>query len=77
MNRLCEECEEPIPQARLDLVPETTLCVACQSENDVQKYKGLRPATNEAGQVAGCDNDIIRDQGKLKDLKFPTRRVCK
>ena len=27
----CVECEEPIPMARLRLVPEATLCVACAS----------------------------------------------
>ena len=29
---LCEECGTRIPKERLLLVPETTLCVACQTE---------------------------------------------
>lgn len=29
---LCEECGTPIPRERLLIVPETTLCVACQRE---------------------------------------------
>lgn len=29
---LCEECGTPIPRERLIIVPETTLCVACQRE---------------------------------------------
>ena len=27
----CESCGKPIPQARLEAVPEATLCVACKS----------------------------------------------
>jgi len=29
---ICEECERPIPEARLMIVPEAVLCVACQQE---------------------------------------------
>lgn len=29
---ICEACEEPIALARLRLVPESTLCVACANE---------------------------------------------
>ena len=27
----CEECDEPIPPARLKAIPTATLCVPCQS----------------------------------------------
>ena len=74
---LCEECGEPIPQKRLDINPETTMCVTCLNDNDVVRYKGIRSTTDEAGQVTGCESEIIRNQKRLKDLKFPTRRVCK
>ena len=30
----CEECGEPIPQARRDAIPGVKLCVACQTERD-------------------------------------------
>ncbi|WP_428560955.1 MAG: DksA/TraR family C4-type zinc finger protein [Solidesulfovibrio sp. DCME] len=30
----CEECGEPIPQARRKALPGVRLCVACQSEHD-------------------------------------------
>ena len=30
----CEECGEPIPQARREAVPGVRLCVACQAEHD-------------------------------------------
>lgn len=33
----CEECAEPIPEARREAVPGVRLCVACQSELDQQQ----------------------------------------
>jgi phage/conjugal plasmid C-4 type zinc finger TraR family protein len=30
----CEECGEPIPDARRKAVPGVRLCIACQSERD-------------------------------------------
>lgn len=36
----CEECDEPIPQARREAMPGVRLCVACQSGHD----KEWRPA---------------------------------
>ena len=30
----CEECSEPIPEARRQAVPGVRLCIACQSEAD-------------------------------------------
>ena len=31
---LCSECEEPISQKRLKILPETTVCMACIKERD-------------------------------------------
>ena len=31
---LCDECEEEIPWARLEALPYTTLCTACQAKRD-------------------------------------------
>lgn len=36
----CEECGDPIPQARREAVPGVRLCVACQSEVDAQHAAG-------------------------------------
>ncbi|HET9679575.1 MAG TPA: DksA/TraR family C4-type zinc finger protein [Gammaproteobacteria bacterium] len=33
----CEECGQPIPQARRDAVPGVRLCINCQSEQDEQQ----------------------------------------
>ncbi|MDT1063695.1 DksA/TraR family C4-type zinc finger protein [Paracoccus sp. CPCC 101403] len=30
----CDECDEPIPQARRDAIPGVRLCVACQGKHD-------------------------------------------
>lgn len=32
----CEECEEPIPDARRRAVPGVRLCIACQADRDQQ-----------------------------------------
>jgi DnaK suppressor protein len=31
---LCEDCEEPIPQRRLELMPWARLCIDCQSRRE-------------------------------------------
>jgi len=33
---ICEVCGEPIPKARLRVVPHARLCVACKREEEVQ-----------------------------------------
>ena len=33
----CEECDEPIPQARREAVKGVRLCIICQSELDKQR----------------------------------------
>ncbi|MCB8888698.1 DksA/TraR family C4-type zinc finger protein [Vreelandella malpeensis] len=30
----CEECDEPIPEARRKAMPGVKLCIACQAERD-------------------------------------------
>ncbi len=32
MERLCKDCGEPIPEARLKARPTATLCVGCQEQ---------------------------------------------
>lgn len=36
---LCDECDEPIPEARRQAIPGVRLCVVCQSGRD----KAFRP----------------------------------
>jgi len=35
-RRECEECGEPIPEARRQAVPGVRLCIACQSARDAE-----------------------------------------
>jgi DnaK suppressor protein len=41
---ICEECGEPIPNERLLIVPEATLCVSCQ--RDLEKFDQMRNMAN-------------------------------
>ena len=38
---LCERCGQPIDPARLEVLPEATLCIACQSEVERLRKRGL------------------------------------
>jgi DnaK suppressor protein len=39
---LCTECEEPISEKRLELMPYVELCVECQQASDGQRKTGGR-----------------------------------
>ena len=43
----CEECEEPIPEARRHAVPGVRLCVNCQSEQE--KSQPITTSFNRRG----------------------------
>ena len=34
MARVCQGCQRPIPRERLEVFPDTRLCVACQTQDD-------------------------------------------
>jgi DnaK suppressor protein len=38
----CEECDEPIPPARLKAMPTATLCVRCQSAAELRASRATR-----------------------------------
>ena len=42
MFGLCTECEEPIPEKRLELMPYVELCVECQQASDGPRRGGSR-----------------------------------
>ncbi len=44
---VCEDCDEPIPEARRKAVPGVRRCVACQAEADEQKT--FDPGYNRRG----------------------------
>ena len=43
----CERCGEPIEEARLEVKPDTTLCLKCQREVEklTKRNRGVRPPT--------------------------------
>jgi DnaK suppressor protein len=43
---LCEECEEEIPEKRLDHMPYATLCAECQSAHDPKRGQTRRKITD-------------------------------
>ncbi|MGR2739156.1 DksA/TraR family C4-type zinc finger protein [Billgrantia sp. Q4P2] len=49
----CEECEEPIPQARREAMPGVRLCIACQNERDKQRtvYSGYNRRGSKDSQL--------------------------
>ena len=44
----CESCGKPIARARLDALPEATLCIACKAESEgrLPAGRGREPAAN-------------------------------
>jgi DnaK suppressor protein len=44
---ICERCGEPIDPARLEVVPEATLCVQCKSI--VERQSRIRTTTSQFG----------------------------
>jgi DnaK suppressor protein len=44
---ICERCSEPIDPARLEVVPEATLCVQCKSI--VERQSRVRTTTSQFG----------------------------
>ena len=66
---LCENCERRIPEGRLLVVPEATLCVACQSE--MEKWESTRGSTKKSHRASRGrrrfewhdEDDVIENEG--------------
>lgn len=43
---LCQDCEEPIPWKRLELMPYATLCAICQGKRDPQRGAARKKITD-------------------------------
>jgi DnaK suppressor protein len=61
---LCEECGERIPQKRLLIVPEATLCVSCQT--DLEKLDSRKSFAERAFGPVGKER--ARAWGDMADL---------
>ena len=58
---LCENCQEKIPVGRLNALPYTTLCIACQRE--LERY----PTWGRGGSVGNWEN--VFDASRYDDHK--------
>ncbi|MGD0152635.1 MAG: TraR/DksA C4-type zinc finger protein [Thermacetogeniaceae bacterium] len=74
----CEHCGDQIPEARLEAVPETTLCVHCQEIRDAEDKFRIRPVEELAiampfGGVPGESNST----GNMYDGEDSWRDVAR
>jgi DnaK suppressor protein len=56
---ICEECERPIPEARLMIVPEAVLCVACQEE--LEKFESRSNFNNSSNKTLPYKDDYEQE----------------
>jgi hypothetical protein len=65
-EKLCSVCEEPIPKKRIELVPDTTMCVECQvEEGDVMRYLGIREKVGTK-HLGGCEDHIVKSKEQIE-----------
>ena len=68
----CEDCEKPIPLARLQAVPHSTTCIVCQrSEERGGRKKGIRTDWTSAWQDEVRARDV---ETTLETLSIPVDR---
>ena len=62
---VCEKCGTEIPQERLDIMPETTLCVHCAGklEMGIRRSRVATGSRNRAGRF----HDTESEEGSLAD----------
>ena len=64
--KLCSICDEPIPDGRLRLFPDTDLCAPCKEETgDDPRYLGIREKVGTK-HLGGCDGDIIKSKEQIQ-----------
>ena len=70
---ICEECERPIPEARLMIVPETVLCVACQQE--FENFESRNSYSSSGNKTINYRDDYDREDepGNLDDAGLVTK----
>lgn len=52
---LCAICQETIPEARMEILPDTTVCINCSNKNPPKPRSVLDVDIEEA-----CQADLIR-----------------
>ena len=56
---LCENCSNPIPEARLEAVPEARYCMSCQSEIEAMTPSGAGRSRPHARTPAGREQSRV------------------
>lgn len=58
----CERCGRTIPEARLEAIPYTTMCVGCSDEMTGQVDRPKRPIEEEANPFPFNENDDMGEE---------------
>lgn len=58
----CERCGRSIPEARLEAIPYTTMCVDCSEEMTGQRERPMRPIEEEANPFPFNEADDLGDE---------------
>ncbi|NLA75724.1 MAG: TraR/DksA family transcriptional regulator [Deltaproteobacteria bacterium] len=70
---ICEECERPIPEARLMIVPEAVLCVVCQEELEKIESRAHLAASSGKGLQYREDYESDEDPKIIDDAGLVTK----
>jgi hypothetical protein len=63
VSKECKGCGHPIPEKRLEAVPDAEYCVDClEVKGDVFRYKGIRRPATASCKHFGEVKDIIRTE---------------
>ncbi len=64
---ICERCGRPIPEARLEAIPYTTMCVDCSEEMTGQVERPMRPIEEEANPFPFSASDDLGEEDYQMD----------
>ena len=70
---ICEECERPIPEARLMIVPEAVLCVACQHELEKFESRANFAGSPDKTYQYKDDGDTEEETENIDDAGLVTK----
>lgn len=59
---ICEQCGQPIAAARLEAIPDATLCTECQSQDDVPRVTGFMSWAHKTAPeiIIGPEAEVLR-----------------
>jgi RNA polymerase-binding transcription factor DksA len=64
---ICEKCGNPIPPERLEIMPETTLCVRCASEREQGIRRSQVVVLDQYEEYGNGENDDDNDEDSAFD----------